>query len=324
MTSSLESSDQGKSVRAICVPYSEPAAQAMELLAHRLHDVHQCPRSGVPLSKHYLEFSLTRENIKAIQDCYKPEFGRTLMVTCQTPDDWWEWDCDLVHVIPGQTWVGIESGERATFLSAEFDAMPRIFNLPWAESEDDTPEEGVSKCFILPYLIAHVPSLKEWLAIVEREACILPLSITSTIRDATLSVYEDAELRCSTLRGWSMVDSVWNWTDYALIIPRTNISLRHSFTLLGGSPWSPSTDASSFGLTSIIGLPVVNTGQAGGAAVCLSSECHLSLGNPHLCNRDTLFSRDLAKSLWKALSPTQREDYWFYPVLDLSSFVSGA
>jgi hypothetical protein len=111
-----------------------------------------------------------------------------------------------------------------------------------------------------------------------------------------------------------MDEAVWQLTDYALIVPRHTISLAHSATITGRVPGDNNEGKAPFHLRDLMGVPTVLQSSVSEGITYISEEVDTFSENSQICDRRTIYPKDLVISLFASLDARQRGRLGVYPV----------
>jgi hypothetical protein len=111
-----------------------------------------------------------------------------------------------------------------------------------------------------------------------------------------------------------MDEAVWQLTDYALIVPRHTISLAHSATITGRVPGDNNEGKAPFHLRDLMGVPTVLQSSLSEGITYISEEVHTFSENSQICDRRTIYPKDLMGSLFATFNARQRGRLGVYPV----------
>jgi hypothetical protein len=270
-------------------------------------------RIGGPQSWIYLRFPLTETNREWVLLSHAKRIS-LLHFFFLRPKDWPWHDCSHVMVEADNLWLEFSHELCFEFIDGLWSKSPRITALPYSMGAKRPPGLGITDSYYLPFQIVRVPGLEAWLESASSSFCAVPFPQSRRDQKAIYDAYPDAEERCRELTSWRMDEAVWKLTDYALIVPRHTISLANSATITGRVPGENNEEKPPFHLRDLMGVPTVLQSSLSEGITYISEEVHTFSENSQICDRRTIYPKELMVSLIETLNARQRVRLGVYPV----------
>ncbi len=261
----------------------------------------------------YLRFPLTRANRELVLYSHAKRIS-LLHFFFESPKDWQSYKCSHVLVGADNLWLEFHHQLCFEFIDGLWSEIPKITALPYSMGAKRPPGLGITDSYYLPYQIVYVPGLEQWLEDASSSFCTVPFPQSRRNRKAIYAAYPDADERCQNLLSWRMNEAVWKLTDYALIVPRHTISLAHSATIEGRVPGEDNEGKAPFHLRDLMGVPTVLQSSLSEGITYISEEVHTFSENSQICDRRTIYPKDLMGSLFATFNARQRGRLGVYPV----------
>lgn len=260
-----------------------------------------------------LRFPLTQKNKEVVLKAHSMRIP-LLHFFFEKPNGWQAHDCSHVMVRADNLWLDFNHALSFEFIDGLWSAFPKLTALPYSIGAKRPPGQGVTDSYYLPYQIVYVPGLEQWLEDASSSFCAVPFPQSRRNRKAIYAAYPDADERCQNLTSWRMNEAVWKLTDYALIVPRHTISLANSATIEGRVPGGDNEGKLPFHLRDMMGVPSVTHVSLSEGITYLSEEVDTFKENSQICNRRTIYPKELAILLFDNLDSRQRGRLGVYPV----------
>lgn len=292
---------------------STKEAQAYIAYLKDVLDQVEIQRIGGPESSVYLRFPLTTQNKYLIIQAHAKRI-LLLHFSYLRVKDWQYQNCSHVLLGADNLWLEFNHELCFEFIDGLWSKCPRITALPYSIGAKRPPGIGISDCYYLPYQIIRVPGLEAWLENASSSFCAVPFPQSRRNHMAIYDAYPDADERCQNLVSWGMNEPVWKLTDYALIVPRHTISLAHSATIEGRVPGGDNEGKAPFHLRDLMGIPTVWQEDLRNGLSYLSEEVNTFDYNNEICDRRTIYPKELVATLFSSLNSRQRGRLVVYPV----------
>ncbi|ARU42630.1 hypothetical protein CCB81_00065 [Armatimonadetes bacterium Uphvl-Ar2] len=267
------------------------AQEYVKFLIDELEQV-EIRRIGGPQSWIYLRFPLTKTNREWVLLSHAKRTS-LLHFFFLRPKDWPWHDCSHVMVEADNLWLEFSHELCFEFIDGLWSKSPRITALPFSIGAKRPPGLGITDSYYLPFQIVRVPGLEAWLESASSSFCAVPFPQSRRNHMAIYDAYPDADERCQNLVSWGMNEPVWKLTDYALIVPRHTISLAHSATITGRVPGENNEEKPPFHLRDLMGVPTVLQSSLSEGITYISEEVHTFSENSQICDRRTIYPRNL-------------------------------
>ncbi len=295
-----------------CRGNSLEAQEYVKFLIDELEQV-EIRRIGGPQSWIYIRFPLTEANRKWVLLSHGKRIS-LLHFFFMRPKDWPSHDCSHVMVKADNLWLEFNHELCFEFVDGLWSKSPRLVALPFSIGAKRPPGLGITDSYYLPFQIVRVPGLEAWLESASSSFCAVPFPQSRRDRKAIYDAYPDADERCRELTSWRMDEAVWKLTDYALIVPRHTISLANSATITGRVPGKKNEGKAPFHLRDLMGVPTVLQSSLSEGITYISEEVHTFSENSQICDRRTIYPKDLMGSLFATFNARQRGRLGVYPV----------
>jgi hypothetical protein len=309
---SLKSSGRKELVHCECRGFTEEAQARIKSLGRELEDARLQEIRGTvglwcirfPLTEHNKQMLVTlhAQGIKYLNFYF---FG---------PDSWVEITSSHMMVTSVFLWLDFDHKLCDEFLEGTYSDQPKLISLPYSAGHSRKPAKSLSYCYYLPYQIVYVPGLEPWIESAASSFCAVPFPQSRRDRKAIYDAYPDSDERCRELTSWRMDEAVWQLTDYALIVPRHTISLAHSATITGRVPEEKNEGKAPFHLRDLMGVPTVLKSSVSDGIAYISEEVNTFSENSQICDRRTIYPKDLVVSLFASLDSRQKGKLGVYPV----------
>jgi hypothetical protein len=294
-----------------CRGNSLEAQEYVKFLIDELEQV-EIRRIGGPQSWIYIRFPLTEANRKWVLLSHGKRIS-LLHFFFMRPKDWPSHDCSHVMVKADNLWLEFNHELCFEFVDGLWSKSPRLVALPFSIGAKRPPGLGITDSYYLPFQIVRVPGLEAWLESASSSFCAVPFPQSRRDRKAIYDAYPDADERCRELTSWRMDEAVWKLTDYALIVPRHTISLANSATITGRVPGEKNEGKAPFHLRDLMGVPTVLQSSLSEGITYISEEVHTFSENSQICDRRTIYPKDLMGSLFATFNARQRGRLGVYP-----------
>lgn len=295
-----------------CRGTSDEAFSYVRFLERELEQVTAHPFGG-GFRMYYLRFPLTDHNRAWVLET-KSKRLMNLHFFFMRPKDWQAHACSHVMVEADNLWLEFSHELCFEFIDGLWSKSPRITALPFSIGAKRPPGLGITDSYYLPFQIVRVPGLEAWLESASSSFCAVPFPQSRRDRKAIYDAYPDADERCRELTSWRMDEAVWKLTDYALIVPRHTISLANSATITGRVPGENNEEKPPFHLRDLMGVPTVLQSSLSEGITYISEEVHTFSENSQICDRRTIYPKELMVSLIETLNARQRVRLGVYPV----------
>jgi hypothetical protein len=230
------------------------------------------------------------------------------------PESWLESASSHVLVKSLLLWLDFDHKLCDEFLDGTYSNHPKLTSLPFSSGHKRQPAKGLSYCYYLPFQIAYVPLLQEWIQESSASFCAVPFALSQRSRREIYEVCPEADMWCRELLCWSADHQAWKYTDYALIVPRTVVTLAGSETVTGRRRGADPSEPPPFHLGDLMGLPSVNRRLLESGAAYMSSEADTYQPGNGICNRFMIYPREVVISMCSHFTKRQLSSLDMYPV----------
>ena len=309
---SLKRTGRKELVHCECRGFTEEAQACIKSLGRELEDAQLQEIRGT-VGLWCIRFPLTEHNKQVLVTLHAQGI-KYMSYYFFGPESWREVASNHVLVKSLLLWLDFDHNLCDEFLEGTYSDHPKLISIPYSTGHSRRPAKSLSYCYYLPYQIVYVPGLEPWLESASSSFCAVPFPLSHRDRKAIYDAYPDADERCRELTSWRMDEAVWKLTDYALIVPRHTISLAQSATITGRVPGDNNEGKAPFHLRDLMGVPTVLQSSLSERITYISEEVDTFSENSQICDRSTLYPKELVVSLFALLDSRQRRKLDVYPV----------